>query len=104
MTITTNPHPDVPLPAVADADFWVSADPMPHRDVYTGPHCLPTSTGDPLRSPLVMPQAVQWADGSITSPSVSVECTDAPGLTSAEARELAAMLIAAADQIDGWVR
>jgi hypothetical protein len=53
--------------------------------------------------------AVQLADGSIDDgsrldpPFVYVEANDL-GLTSQQARELAAVLIGAADEVDGWAQ
>jgi hypothetical protein len=58
---------------------------------------------------LVWTNAVQWLDGSVDEgriepPDVSVDGVYwERGLTSAEARELAAVFIECADQIDGWV-
>ena len=95
-------------PDGAEADVWEGSTPMPRRCIFTEPRCVLNSTGDPLRSPVVVGQAIQWADGSIDRegviepPSVSIESPGDPGLTSAQARELAAVLIAAADEIDGW--
>ncbi|MDT5119295.1 MAG: hypothetical protein QOE30_5034 [Mycobacterium sp.] len=101
-TTATNPCPSVPLPPGAEGDIWQDGSPMPRRDVYTV-RCVLNSSGDPVQSPLVMAQAVQWADGTIASPSVVVECA-APGLTSDQARELASVLLDAAAELDGWAR
>lgn len=101
-TATTEPYPDIAPPFGAEPDVWEDSGPMPHRDVYTIPRCVLNSTGDPLRSPVVVAEAVQWANGVIESPSVSIEAPGDPGLTSAQARELAAILIEAADEVDGW--
>lgn len=99
---------DVPPPPGAEADIWEDTTPD-RRVVFTVPTCVLNRTGDPFRSPIVVAQAVQWADGSldvtgvVEPPSVSLESPAEPGLSSSEARELAAALIAAADVIDGWV-
>lgn len=99
----TPPHPDAPLPACANADFWLDAHPVARRDIYSGPRCILNCTGDPLRSPLVTAKTVQWADGSIHEPSVAIESPHGPALTSEQARELAAALITAAAEVDGWL-
>lgn len=102
-TAQINPYPDVSPPAGAEPDVWEDSGPMPHRDVYTIPRYVLNSTGDPLRSPVVVAEAVQWANGTIESPSVSVEVPASPGLTSTQARDLAKLLLVAADEIDGRV-
>jgi hypothetical protein len=96
--MTTTATPDVPLPAGAEADVWDDG-------------------GRTIRGPLrgvdgydliVWTAAEQFADGSIDvdgeveAPNVLVENHAARGMTSDQARELAAVLIEAADEIDGW--
>jgi hypothetical protein len=108
-TAAIHPNPDIHPPAGAEADIWEGVNnPLPHRVVYTIPRCVLNRTGDPLRSAIVVAQAVQWADGSIDSglieaPSVSIESSGDPGLSSQKARELAAAILEAADIVDGWV-
>ena len=107
-TAPTDPYPEVEPPAGAEADVWEGTGRRQHRWVFIVPRCVMNSTGDPLRSPLVTAQAVQWDDGTLDDgtvepPSVSVESPASPGLSSSEARELARALVTAADEIDGWV-
>ncbi len=108
MTTTSSPTaPNVAPPPGAEPDVWEGTTPMPHRVVYTEPRCVLNRTGDHLRSPVVVAQAIQWADGFlddglIEPPSVSIESSGDHGLTSAQARELAAAILEAADEIDGW--
>lgn len=91
-------------PTGAEADIWEGD----HRVVYTSPVCVINNTGDPLRSPLVTAQAVQWRDGMldiegvVEPPSVSVECSGQPGLTVEQARNLALCILHAAFRLECW--
>jgi hypothetical protein len=63
------------------------------------------SDGHDLR---VRPSAIQFADGRIDDghierPAIHVDDCDRT-LTAAQARELAAVLLAAAEEVDGWAR
>jgi len=97
------------LPAGAESrDDWQPRTPMPYRVIGSPNRALP---GKPDEEILVWNNAVQWADGSIDddglieAPNVSVHGVYwKRGLSSAEARELAAVLIECADKIDGWAR
>lgn len=96
MTTTTNPYPAVPLPAgAAKAAAWETDDPIPSRCVYGIPRGV-TDT-----KIVVEASASQWADGSVEQ-----LCIDLTGanrvLNSDQARELAAALLEAAAEIDGW--
>lgn len=105
MTTTTKPPADVPLPAGADwpdeGIGWEPDDPQAYRVIYG------VTRGVAGHDLLVQTSALQYADGSINTtddpPRVSLDIHDDDGLTSAQARELAAALVEAADELDGWV-
>jgi hypothetical protein len=101
MTPTTTPNPQVPLPPGAQGDIWADDDPQAYRVIYGVPRGV---TGHELA---LQTSALQYADGSINTtddpPRVSLDIHYDAGLTSAQARELAASLIEAADEVDGWV-
>ena len=95
---------DVPLPAgVASVDDWQPIEPLPYRHVGAGPR---TVTDHDLE---VLTNVVQFADGSIDGGGqiepayvyVFGLCERGP-LNSAQARELAPLLLAAASELDGW--
>jgi hypothetical protein len=96
------PTPDVPLPAgAAFADIWEGTDP---KRVIMGPDRGVTDSD--VR---IWTTAIQRTDGGIDSepepPQVHIEAdTDRSGLSSDQARELAAALLEAAAQLDGWLR
>jgi hypothetical protein len=98
---TSNPYPHVPLPAGTEDDgIWTDDDPQPYRVIHGVPRGV---TGHELA---LQTSALQWADGSINTtddpPRVSIDIYYDDGLTSAQARDLAASLIEAADEIDRW--
>lgn len=89
---------DVPVPAGARADIWEDG-----TRTILGPV---RGVGD--YDLIVCTAATQFADGKIDvegkseAPNVYVENHEATGMTSQQARELAAEIIEAADEIDGW--
>ncbi len=95
---------DVAPPAGTDADIWVHDRTRPYRVVFG------VSRGLAGRDDvLVATTAVQFEDGSLDDgsevepPHVFVETNRDRGLTSAQARQLAAHLLDdAANEIDGW--
>ena len=96
--------PNVPLPARAlDADTWQPGDSQPYRVVF-GAYRDITDDHDAV----VSTSAVQWADGSIDdgrieAPSLVILGTGAETtFSSDQARKLAAVLIEAAAELDGW--
>jgi hypothetical protein len=98
MTTTTNPSPDVPLPvgAVA-ADIWEGADP---ERVVMGPNRGITDT-----DVLIWTTAIQRADGRIDDrpePPL-LRISGHVELNSDQARELAAVLLEDAAEMDAWV-
>jgi hypothetical protein len=101
MTTTTTPNPQVPLPA--DGDIWEDDTPsrLSYRVIYGVPRGV---TGHELA---LQTSAIQYSDGGINTtddpPQVSIYMHEASALTSDQARELAASLIEAADEVDGWV-
>lgn len=102
MTIAASDlHPEVaPPPGVVIVDEWQQDDPQDYRVVIGADR---TVTDHSAR---VSPSAVQWADGRvddgrIEGPSVYVLDVGAP-LNSDQARELAAALLEAAAEVDGW--
>jgi hypothetical protein len=98
----SNPNP-IPLPAgVVLVDDWQADDPQPYRVVMGADRGI---DGHDLR---VRPSAIQFADGRIDDGhierlAIHVDDCDRT-LTAAQARELAAVLLAAADEVDGWAR
>lgn len=102
-------RPDVPLPAGAQyATDWEAGKPQAFRVLY-GPA---RTVGDDDNA-CVSTDAVQFADGSIDrdgwvwSPGMVIAHEDTDTgirLNSTEARALAAVLLEAADQLDGWVQ
>lgn len=102
---------EVPIPPGVNADTWQDDGPMPYRTLMGANRKVPGWTpGDGhLDEVLVGTTAVQFADGhlddgtEVEPPHVYVQMNSDHGLTSAEARGLAAVLLAAADEIDGWM-
>jgi hypothetical protein len=101
-TATTNPLPNVPLPpGAALVDDWQDDTPQPYRIIHA------PNRGVGGHDVIVWATAVQWADGSIDdgrieAPWIGVDIHGDHGLSSTQARELAAVLIYAADEVDGW--
>jgi|SRR5271156_1068895 len=104
--MTTNPisEPlDVPLPAGARADLWLRGQ---YRVIFKDRQLR--LEGDPLKSPSICITAVQWADGKVDDgtteegPGVHVHSYGDDGLSPGQARELAAMIVEAADELDRW--
>jgi hypothetical protein len=116
-TAPTNPYPDIQPPAGTEPDIWE----VGLRDDTTdacrtvrsettygvGPVEL-NWRDEPMARATVYASAVRWADGSIDdgrraeAPKVFVDINCDSGLTRDQARELAAVLIAAAEEIDSW--
>ncbi|GJN99095.1 hypothetical protein NJB1907f44_48880 [Mycobacterium marinum] len=99
-TTPTSPSPDIELPAgAAFGDKWEGS---PPERLILGP-----TRGITDSDVVVWASAVQRADASIENgidtPAIQIDgSTDA--LNSDQARELAAALLQAADEIDGWTR
>jgi hypothetical protein len=95
---TTHSSPDVPLPAGAVfGDVWEG--PQPER-VVTGPERCVRGTAI-----TVWTTAIQSADGHVAAqpePPMLHLGWDQDGLTSAQARELAGLIIKAVDEMDQW--
>jgi hypothetical protein len=104
MTTATNPYPDVALPAGARTlDTWQDCgDPQPYRVILAADR---TITDHRLT---VSPSAVQWADGTIDDGRIEgphiylFNLGEGDPLNSDQARELAAVLLEVAGQLDGW--
>jgi hypothetical protein len=90
----------VPLPVGAVfANVWEVDDPLPLR-LVTGPNR--GVTGSDVH---VWTSAIQWADGGIAQQQPEPPRVHIGGeieLSSDQARELAAVLLDAADEIDRW--
>jgi hypothetical protein len=104
MTTTTNIH-DVPIPAgAAKTDEWQDDSPLPYRLLFGE---LRGVDGLHLDRVSVQPTAVQFSDGRVDDGSVHepphVYLGD-DGLSSSQARELASLLVEAADQADRWAQ
>ena len=94
--------PDVPTPAGAEHDgTWAEDDLQPYRVIYG------VSRGVVGHQLALQTSALQYADGNINTtddpPRVSLDIHYDSGLTSDQARDLAASLIEAATEVDGWV-
>ena len=97
---TTTPYPDVPVPAGAEADIWAGD----YRILYG------VSRGVIGHTLIVQTTAVQLLDGTVDDgqgpaeepPAISVEVHPDRHLTSEQARDLAAVLIESADEVDRW--
>jgi len=103
--MTTTTHPSVPVPAGTTADDWQRGDPMPYRFVFGA------NRGITDHTVCISTASVQWADdsiddGQIEAPSASFLNGDTEvisGLNSDQLRELAALILEAADELDRWV-
>jgi hypothetical protein len=95
--------PDVPVPPGARPDTWEDDSPFPYRVLLGECGGIDGVDTDHVS---VQPTAIQFSDGRIDDGSVHepphVHLAD-NALTTTQARELAATLIEAADEIDGWV-
>jgi hypothetical protein len=100
--MSTTYTPDVPIPAGARPDTWQDDFPLPYR-VLLGE--VRTIDGIHVDRVSVQPTAVQFSDGRVDDGSQHepphVYLGD-EALTTTQARELAATLIEAADEVDGW--
>src|SRR5271166_6481833 len=96
---TPDCYPDLPLPTgAAAAGSWQPNDPLAYRVV------LGEDRGVTDHNVVVHTVAVQFADGRIEDGRIKAATVySGRGLTSAQARELAAALLEAADQLDGWI-
>jgi hypothetical protein len=96
----TTTIPDVPVPPGARPDSWQDDSPLPYRFLFG---VLRNTDG--VEHTTVQATAVQYTDGRIDDGGVheapSVYLGD-DGLSSSQARELAAALIETADEVDGW--
>ena len=96
---------DVPLPAGVAAVFdWRPNDPLSYRVV------LGAGRGVTDHNVVVHTSAIQFADGriddgGILEPNVTIAhaCFNGRGLSRSQARELAARLLEAAAELDGWI-
>ncbi len=103
-TAPTNPRPTVPLPPGAEANEGDWATWGNQFRILHGP------TRTVMKDVLVHATAVQLPDGSLEhddgqggeAPSVTVNCNWSENLSVAVARELAAAILAAADEVDAW--
>ncbi len=105
MTTSAPTVPNVAPPTGAViVDDWQQDDPHPYRVVIGAER---TVTDHKVR---VSSSAVQWADGRvddgrIEAPQIYVfELDESNPLHSDQTRELAAVLLEAADEIDGWAK
>jgi hypothetical protein len=95
-----NPYPAVAPPAGATADIWEGT--PPERIVYGA------SRGIPDYEVNVWTSANQFADGTLDDgsrtepPSVHLTVWACTGMNSDQAKILAAVLLEAAAEVDGW--
>ena len=102
MPATTNPYPTISLPAGAEWDGdWQPDEPQAYRIIYGADQSV---EGHDLT---MWTTATQYADGSIDidsePPTVNLQVSWDKGLTSDQARELSALVLKAAADIDRWV-
>jgi hypothetical protein len=102
--VTTATTPDVPIPAGAKCvDDWQGDAPMPYRLLFGERRNIDGGTNYTT----VQITAVQFADGRIDDGRMHepphVYLGD-DSLTSVQARELADLLIGAADEVDRWAQ
>ncbi|MGV0638255.1 hypothetical protein ABVK33_10080 [Mycobacterium kansasii] len=94
-----HPLPNVPLPAGAHVDpgaDWFQWSSDGRTRIVTRKRVIGGSE--------IVASAVQHRDGTLTEVCVSVTTDPNDELGSSEARELAAALHEAADDLDGWTR
>jgi hypothetical protein len=95
--------PDVPVPPGARPDAWQDDSPFAYRVLLGEVRGIDGVDTDHV---CVQPTAIQFADGRVDGGSVHepphVYLRD-DALSAAQARELAALLIEAADEVDGWL-
>jgi hypothetical protein len=98
----TTTIPDVPVPPGARPDTWEDDTPLPYRVLLGEVRGIDGIDTDHVS---VQPTAIQFADGRVDDGSVHepphVYLAD-NALTTTQARELAALLVATADEVDGW--
>ena len=103
-TTTTNPYPDVPLPAGArpvggwdPGRFMAEDEARDWRLIHGADRTITDS------ATYVHLRATQYCDGNLEDLGIGVHADD-DALNSDQARELAAVLLEAAAELDGWVR
>jgi len=105
MTATTDARPDVPLPAgaVADDDAWAFWD-NECRFFRGADRVVLNGAAEVIAE--VRTSGMQLPDGSIDNgedePRIDIHTYIGEGLTSAQSRELASILLEAAAEIDAW--
>jgi hypothetical protein len=105
MTTTTNPHPDVPLPAgaVADGESWDFWD-NKFRTFHAPDRFVLDAAGDKVVE--ICAGGTQLPDGSVDTntspPRIDVYICADGGLTADQALALAAQLVEAADLVNQW--
>jgi hypothetical protein len=102
---TTNPRPDVPLPAgaVADDDAWALCD--NECRMFRGPDRVVLNGAAEIIAE-VRTTGMQLSDGSVDNgedaPTIHIYVALGGDLSSEQVRKLATTLIEAADEIDRW--
>jgi hypothetical protein len=105
MTTTTNPRPDVRLPAgaVADDDAWALWD--NECRMFRGTDRVVLNGAAEIIAE-VRTTGMQLPNGSVDNgedaPTIDIYMAIAGDLNSDEVRELASALVEAADEIDAW--
>jgi hypothetical protein len=87
---------ELPVPAGGTPDLWTAAG---VRDIYSQIGYVATSP-DLLRCPAVTVIAEQRRDGSLGAVDIDIDAR--AGLSIAQARELAALLVAGAELAEQW--
>ena len=99
MSTATNPIPDVPLPAGAvDCRDWEDTETRPWRTVAFVSRRVTDHQAH------IEMCACQYVDGNLDDFEIVIVGADFEKLNSDQAREMAAALLEAAAELDGWTR
>ena len=98
--MTTSTNPDIAPPPGFTADSWVPGD----RGDLRAFRLVRRERAIAGEKACVETRAIQYADCGLVEIELFVHMTVDEGLGSGEARQLARLLMAAADEMDRWVQ